>query len=388
MINTAFDPTSGSKASSSVSSSGTVTVKTAKIVLIDYLESTYAKGLVEDEPVVNFGRKIRLLIDPKYVKDGSNQSLKVKRSADLAYYVDKDGNRYANTDTYYLNATDFCNASSLFNSDPKVVYLSETGFPSTTAAIDSTSNNIKDLAQGEIGTTGSVNPVLEFPSDDIGKIDVNNANANQLFYCLTTKQGLFGQYSIFTTWLTSKSTTASIEWWNKYLSENGFAYQVGTTAVADYLNNNYSFELQKEGIVLLDPNTLRFIQDEMQSEHDAKVYATVKTWFILIGVFLIVYAMLLILAWAIDTNADIGIDLLNKLTLGSMIAAKYTEEIPKNSKIKTKFVDGKGILKVFIVLIVVAVVLLTVNIPGLIIVIIKLFGGIAKIVENIIYGLN
>lgn len=388
LVNTSFNPTSGSKATSSVSSSGTVTVKTARIVLVDYLESTYAKGLVDDEPVVNFGRKIRFLIDPKYVKEGMNQSLRVKRSADLAYYVDKDGNRYANTDTYYLNATDFCNASSLFNSTPKVVYLSETGLPSTTDAIDSTSNNIKDLAQGEIGTTGSVNPVLEFPSDDIGKVDVNNTNANQLFYCLTTKQGLFGQYSIFTTWLTSKSTTASIEWWNKYLSTNGFAYQVGTEAVTEYLNSNYSFELQKQGIIILDPNTIRFIQDEMQSEHNAETYATVKTWFIILGVFLIIYAILLVLAWAIDTNADIGIDLLNKMTLGSLIAAKYTEEIPKNSKIKTKFVDGRGILKIFFIIVVVAVILLTVNIPGLIVVIIKMFGGVAKIVENIVYGLN
>lgn len=377
-----------SPTSSSVNSSGTVTVKTAKIVLVDYLESTYAKGLVDDESVVNFGRKIRFLIDPKYVKEGINQSLRVKRSADLAYYVDKDGNRYANTDTYYLNATDFCQANLLLDSTPKVAYLSETGLPSTIDAVDSASNNINDLAKGEIGTTGSVNPVLEFPSDSIGKVDVNNTNANQLFYCVTTKQGLFGQYSIYTTWLTSKSPTASIEWWNKYLSDNGFAYQVGTSAVSEYLNNNFSFELQKEGVVILDPNTIRFIQDEMQSEHNAKTYATVKTWFIILGVFLIIYAILLVLAWAIDTNADIGIDLLNKMTLGSLIAAKHTEEIPKNSKIKTKFVDGRGILKIFFIVVVVAVILLTVNIPGLIVVIIKMFGGIAKIVENIVYGLN
>lgn len=368
--------------------SGTVTVKTAKIVLVDYLESTYAKDLVADEPVVNFGRKIRFLVDPKYIKDGSNQALAVKRSTDLAYYVDKDGNRYANTDTYYLNATDFCQANLLLGGDPKVAYLSETGLPSTIDAVDSASNDINDLAKGEIGTTGSVNPVLEFPSDDIGKVDVNNTNANQLFYCVTTRQGLFGQYSIYTTWLTSKSPTASIEWWNKYLSDNGFAYQVGTSAVSEYLNNNFSFELQKEGVVILDPNTIRFIQDEMQSEHNAKTYATAKTWFIILGVLLIIYAILLVLAWAIDTNADIGIDLLNKLTLGSMIAAKHTEEIPKNSKIKNKFVDGRGIIKIFFIVVVVAVILLTVNIPGLIVVIIKMFGGIAKIVENIVYGLN
>lgn len=377
-----------SPTSSSVNSSGTVTVKAAKIVLVDYLESTYAKGLVDDEPVVNFGRKIRFLIDPKYVKEGMNQSLKVKRSDDLAYYVDKDGNRYANTDTYYLNATDFCQANLLLGGDPKVAYLSETGLPSTIDAVDSASNDINDLAKGEIGTTGSVDPVLEFPSDDIGKVDVNNTNANQLFYCVTTKQGLFGQYSIYTTWLISKSPTASIEWWNKYLSDNGFAYQVGTSAVSEYLNNNFSFELQKEGVVILDPNTIRFIQDEMQSEHNAKTYATAKTWFIILGVLLIIYAILLVLAWAIDTNADIGIDLLNKLTLGSMIAAKHTEEIPKSSKIKNKFVDGRGIIKIFFIVVVVAVILLTVNIPGLIVVIIKMFGGIAKIVENIVYGLN
>lgn len=377
-----------SPTSSSVNSSGTVTVKTAKIVLVDYLESTYAKGLVADEPVVNFGRKIRFLVDPKYIKDGSNQALAVKRSTDLAYYVDKDGNRYANTDTYYLNATDFCDASCLLDSTPRVMYLSETGLPSTTEAIDPTSRNIEDLAKGEIGTKGSVNPILEFPSDDIGKVDVNNTNANQLFYCVTTRQGLFGQYSIFTTWIASKSPTASVRWWNEYLSDNGFAYQIGTTEVAEYLNYNYSYELQKEGIVVLDPNTLRFIQNEMQSEHDIQAYSTMRTWFIVLGIFLIVYAVVLLLAWKIDTEADIGLHLLNKLTLGNMIAAKYTEDIPKYSKDKTKFVDGKDMIKLFIVMIIVAVVLLTVNVPGLIISIIKMFGGIAKIIENVIYGLN
>lgn len=377
-----------SPTSTSPVGSGIVTVKTAKIVLVDYLESTYAKSLVADEPVVNFGRKIRFMVDPKYIKDGNNQALAVKRSTDLAYYVDKDGNRYANTDTYYLNATDFCDASCLLGSTPRVMYLSETGLPSTTETIDPTSRNIEDLAKGEIGTKGLVNPILEFPSDDIGKVDVNNTNANQLFYCVTTRQGLFGQYSIFTTWIASKSPTASVRWWNEYLSDNGFAYQIGTTEVAEYLNDNYSYELQKEGIVVLDPNTLRFIQDEMQSEHDIQAYYTMRTWFIVLGIFLIVYAVVLLLAWKIDTEADIGLHLLNKLTLGNMIAAKYTEDIPKYSKDKTKFADGKDMIKLFIVMIIVAVVLLTVNVPGLIISIIKMFGGIAKIVENVIYGLN
>ena len=112
----------------------------------------------------------------------------------------------------------------------------------------------------------------------------------------------------------------------------------------------------------------------------------IRTSFIILGWFLICYSVLLILAWAVDTNADIGIDLLNKLTMGNWIAVKYSEDIPAHDISGVKCIDPSRLMFGTIILIVVGILLININIFDLIIVLIEYVGSLSRALEKLLQG--
>lgn len=356
-----------------------------RIILRDYLEGTYAPGFHTSEDVVAFGRKIRLMFH-EWSGENSEQAVWNKTTA-AAKFIDKDGNDVEDSAMLYI--TDFCDADSLLDGDTARVEILP-GLNEVYESIQSTSvktSDYKSIDNLDVHKVSSISPTLLFPSTEIDKEDfVSDNNAKQRFWVLTTRKGIFNS-GLYTGWINSTSESASLTWWNAYLSANSMKYKVDQIELNSYITGNYKYEVGRHGEVLIvDLDTIKFIQDQMTEDTEIERNQLIRTSFIILGWFLICYSVLLILAWAVDTNADIDIDLLNKLTMGNWEAIKYREDVPVHDISGVKYVDSSRLMFGTIILITVGIILISVNIFDLIIAIIDSIGGIAGVLEKLLKG--
>lgn len=375
-------------------------VTTARIILSDYLEGTFAPGFVDDETVVAFGRKIRLRMGVDYwhendadqvdwytsngkeVKNNTQLTYSKKESDGVAYYVDKEGNKIETLEP--LKITDFADESDLLQ-EPytmktiKPIEMKENSVIPSTGESKKTATNI-----GKEYTDGTILPTLMFPGKDIGTIDYENDDeTKQRMYAIVTRFGLFDN-ALFSNWINSQSQTASLLWWNQYLSDNSLQYDVGQDHVLSYLEDNYSYEISQSGIVILDLDTVSKIQKQYDNESNYERTSWIKTFFMMLGWFIVVYSSLLMLAWVIDANLDIGVKLLEKLTLGNWVAVKYEEDIPYKNTNDQTFLDSKKMFIRAAIMIAIGIFLINVNIFNVVLVLIDIFGRAATKIEEVI----
>jgi len=375
----------------------TQTLKTARLILRDYLEATYAPEMVDGEDLVVFGRKIRF--DLKNF-DSSGDALWDKNEI-VAYYVDKEGKTIDNTPT--LKITDFCSVEHLLGKGSEESYVRKLAYTGEETnkiisakdvedGIIKTIADLKEVRISSIGSGAAINITDVFPGPNVGKIDFGDAGSNdnnskQRFYVVATSKGIFDS-GLYNTWINVENKTASLDWWNQYLADNKFVYSVGHQDVNNYLLANYAYELSETEIVILDLETIKFIQDNMNEEAEQERSELIRTIFIVFGWFLTSYGVLLVLAWIFDTNSDIGIDLLNKLTLGNWIAIKYPEDIPGNDLSNTKYMSASGIVVNCIILIAVGIIIINVDVFKVVLLLIDTFGTAASEIEKLITGLR
>ena len=378
---------------------------TGRVVLRDYLESTYAPAYDsgDDSNLSVFGRKIRFDMADEFWEEctsDSNQgdkniegtfnvkqsSLVYKKKGNIAYFVDKDGVQINNTP--YLQVTDFCDAYKLYKTDV-VARLPFIGEDRTT--IDSKVQDGETPAINKIECTtelDSLEPTMMFPSVDLGKADFKtDSNTKQRFYTITTTKGLFDS-ALYSSWINSTSTTASLDWWNTYLADNNFSYNVNHEDVNNYLLGNYKYELSQQGMVILDLETVATIQEMYDKEDDKYTLSFIRTIFILIGWGLIVASSLIMLFWVFDTNTDLGIKLLEKVTLGHWVAVKYEDDIPSNKTKGIEYITAPKLIVKCIIVITIGILLIKVNIFVIIQFMVHLFGGVASKIDEVIKGLK
>lgn len=233
----------------------------------------------------------------------------------------------------------------------------------------------------------SIKVSMGFPSKYIGSTDMHNTNAEvQRFYCVMTTKGMFDS-ALYSDWINSSASKESLVWWNSYLAAHGYDYTIGADQVSTYLQNNYRYELSQQGAIILDLDTINKIQ-EIYNDEDADSRASlIRTIFVVLGIFLIAYAMTLMLCWIIDTNVDLGFSLTNKVTLGHWIAIQYDEELPSYNNEDHCYVDGKHMLIRCLIMVAVAIVIIRVDASEIILVLVNTFGKIASYVEDMIRGL-
>ena len=99
--------------------------------------------------------------------------------------------------------------------------------------------------------------------------------------------------------------------------------------------------------------------------------------------------MVLALCWIIDTQVDLGLSLLNKLTFGHWTAVQHNEEIPQyNRDSDHRYVDSKGIIKAFILIIAIGILLMQVDVSRVVLRLIQSFGRIGAYAEKMIKGIT
>ena len=104
------------------------------------------------------------------------------------------------------------------------------------------------------------------------------------------------------------------------------------------------------------------------------------------GYALIAYAIILLIAWNVDINVDLGFNILEKMTLGKWVAVKDYEELPYMNEGDTKFVKFGQILISSIIIIALGLLIVQINMVKIILILINTLGGIASYISKILVG--
>ena len=136
---------------------------------------------------------------------------------------------------------------------------------------------------------------------------------------------------------------------------------------------------------MLDLETIAKIQQEFNRDNNIAMGHGMRTVFMVFGYLLISYAVILLIAWNVDVNVDLGFNILEKLSFGKWIAIKDYDEMPYVTG-DTNFIKFSELLVSCIIIITVGLLLILVNIVDLILMLIQLFGGIAVYLSKIITG--
>lgn len=365
-------------------------VKTGRIVLRDYLEATYAPGIVSGENIVVFGRKIRIL-----QTSGNKSNV-------MARYYDKEGKVIADGANLYIH--DFADFEALNSASPGINHIGGVGQvaaePTTDANETDESKNENNYSTESIQESlakidtikktvvTSIKPSTAFPGVNIGKADMGN-DAKPLFYAMAVKKNMFDT-ALFSGWINNTDAEKkSLDWWIKWLggSNREYLYTINKNSLEDYLMGNYTFELQKAGIIILDLETISKIQqDYVQQDKDGSM-KSFRTIFVILGYFIISYGFMVLIAWNVDVNVDLGFNILEKLSLGHWVAVREVEEAPYQDTGDRHYITFRQLVVRTTAIAVVGVLLMLVNVVDVVIVLIQLFGGIAKILGKLITGI-
>ncbi len=385
------------------------TIVVPRIILRDYLEATWAPGSVTySETAVVFGRKIRFRTDSTFWtsadsftfnnKTYNNNTLQynINNKDWCASFIDIDGEEVGSLTKLYI--TDFCDIDALAigSGNPSnkwekytMKHFREAGISASTQDCTAEETEVSPT-QDKIASTTDVTSIkvsMGFPSKYIGKVDLNNTSAEvQRFYCVITTKAMFDS-ALYSDWINSTASKESLTWWNGYLSDHGYNYTIGADEVSSYVQTNYKYELSQQGAIILDLDTINKIQEIYDDEDADSRSSLIRTIFVVLGIFLIAYAMILMLCWIIDTNVDLGFSLTNKVTLGHWIAIQYDEELPSYNNEDHCYVDGKHMLIKCLIMVAVAIVVIRVDASEIILVLVNTFGKIASYIEDMIRGL-
>lgn len=398
-----------------------------RIVLRDYLELTYAPSIVAGEDIIALGRKLRIL-----QLSGSKNNI-------VAEFYDKEGNKLSD-DGATLRIEDFADIEGLVAAEQKVKYISrqqeelgagaagteeagesgtgeaetgeaaqtraasgetgeteeteendETGESGESAEDDPYSNNTIRASATKIDTipteiVSEVHMTTSFPGEYVARSDVNLSDQKPLFYGMLVRKSMF-ETGLFSGWVQSTdSTKNSTVWWNTWLSQHGYNYSINTDNLVDFLKGNYATDLATENIIILDLETISKIQQEYTEEDQLNNSHFLRTIFIVFGYALIAYAIILLIAWNVDINVDLGFNILEKMTLGKWVAVKNYEELPYMNEGDTKFVKFGQILISSIIIIALGLLIVQINMVKIILILINTLGGIASYISKILVG--
>lgn len=302
-----------------------------RIVLRDYLEASYTPGVTvgsggTTDKFAVYGRKIRIL------------KFEAPINTIMAQLCEADGTVNPQSTSFYVS--DFADYEALAGTvtDPHPPYVKY--IPSSTAEGVSTEDDETNLIDSLDSSTDystskietlqfiardSVKCTLEFPGQVIGRGDYNLSDSKPMFYALIVRKNY--QESGLINWIVSEADTNSTSWWNAWLRDHQFTYQIGSDELLAYLKDNYSFELGQAGYVLLNLDTLSKLQEELDVEAELEQTHAMRTFFKVLGYSLIGYAFVLMMCWVADTSVDLGLNLTQKVTFGRLVAVAGDEEL-------------------------------------------------------------
>jgi hypothetical protein len=349
------------------------------IGLRDYLEFSYVPNTVENEKLIAAGRKIRL------------HNYKGTLTSIFASY--RDEFHTALPDTPSLHAYDFGDIPKL--QEENVLHRLTDGTMTEGQVQEGTDtssiatggsymgrNNISDLS---VYIVDKVEPTARFPSNIVGRVD-NTADILRkdriIFYGAFIHKSPF-ETAFFNGWISrNDSTTKSLNWWSRWLMDNGFAYRLSPGDIESQFASDYEYEMAKDGYVILDLETINKIREDYEAEDARGTVRWIRTTFIIIGIFLVLMATMLMLAWTFDTSLDVGAGLLRKMSLGHWVAVKDSTELPLFDDEEYQYVGLGKMIQISGIVALIGIVLITVDIVQILSFFVDIFGKAAEVIER------
>ena len=267
-----------------------VTVEVGRLVLKDYLEATYAPGVVSGENVVLFGRKIRI------------ENFSGNKDRVVASFYNQLGKKMDLGGELFIN--DFADIEKLMSGSPEINYIKYLGeadvdtvgsseqIDDTDGSDENPSNEeliqqaIRKIDRLPIKSVSEIKPSIGFPSSQIGRVD-NHESETPYFYAMAVKKGMF-ETGLFSGWIyDTDNETESLLWWNNWLSDHKYLYKIDKTILEEYIMGNYAYELGQQGILVLDLETIAKIQDEYREKDKIDQNRFIHTIVMLVGAIII-----------------------------------------------------------------------------------------------------
>lgn len=366
-------------------------IKTCRIILKDYLEATYAPDYIEESntDMYVFGRKLRLKI-ASYKSDGTI----ALPNEDIAKFVDFSGNNILNSngDVCYIDAKDLVDLhkeNSICDSESRD--KKSYAFNRIRSASESNNEVVQKskIKNGEtpkneqlkIVARDSIKPILKFPSEELDIADVDSkVSGLPLMYAIGTNTDMFST-DLYSSWIATDNKNSGIKWWAEWLNKSKFKYRIDAVSISNYLNDNYTYDMSQEGNIILDLKTVAKVQKEYDILIDKQKTKGFRTFFKVIGWVLVLYSIILVLVWTMDTELAFGIKLYTVLTFGRLIAYKYKEDIADGKEAK-RYVGFSQMIIKSLVLLTIGLLLLRANILGILVGIVSKMGTIGKYIMN------
>ena len=298
-----------------------------KVVLRDYAELLHMPGIVDGENLVNLGRRIRVI-------ESSGDSDK-----DIAKYVDKNGRELVNTDGSSIR---LIKASDLMS-----VWSGNTGHEEEKLKLPFGSNEVSEEGEAEEEGTGgvtdqkrlvntaykdSIECTTRFPGPMVGSVDnsrVMGDNEREIFYGMALDVDMY-ESGLMATWviLDKEDDRGGLDWWNSWLTENTYSYNVDRTKVENFLTGIYAYDLGDNNTIILDLGTVGKIQHGYDLQGKEDYVNKIRTGSVILGMILIAYAVLVCCAWIFDTSVVGGPRTLELMTFGRWIPITSENDLP------------------------------------------------------------
>lgn len=406
-----------------------------RVVLRDYLELNYMPDVVEGESLVAAGRRVRLtkfrgegdaeigiFIDRNGDKAQNSMNIKITDIMDIAQGIGS-GSKYKldikvtddNTSSDGTMSVDDPTAidgvgashSRLLKEQLTSEIRCSDIFPGSIVAkqdiIDSLeSGTMTEPSGGGVGTSGGSSDTTETSNktdtttvtnsdgeEETLEINVEAPKIKQFFYGMAIDIDPF-QSNLFSGWINMTDTDAvkgSLDWWNKWLRESSYIYQVDRDKILRYLTGNYAFEMNQNDYIVLDIPTIADIQKEYDQEDVIATANWITTVFTILGFLVIAYSVLMLGAWVYDTNVAAGPRLTGLLTGGRWEAIRGSDELPFMDKNSKHYMTFSKILKAAVFLIGVGMVIIFVDIVSVVDTLVLMFGKLAEVLSNAIKGI-
>lgn len=383
-----------------------------KFFLTDYLELEYMPGVVQGQNVVALGRMLRI------------ERTKGKEGDAIGYFVGKDGEAimaYENVDNKTTDgrikayATDLAWAAKLEEgqvyklgeskpaapgadpNDPNYVGPTPGGDPNNPQVDPNapvTGNGTLSLPRN---TSSPIFPVAGFFSNAkyagliANKTDATSTGTATGGEQLVSPPPMYGLVlecdpfatSLYSGWITSDSSSGGLEWWEGFLNKGKFNYAIDKSALEEFLMGTYSTELRKNGVIILDLETIGRIQDQYVKEDQIHSVTMFRSVFALLGIILGAYGLLLMAAWAIDINLVGGPKLLTLITFGRWIAVANAEDIPYASTEQQHYMSFGNVLWTAVGMIAIGAVLGLLDVLEIVNWFVQVLGKFAEVIGSI-----
>lgn len=369
--------------------------ETNTILLRDYLELNYMPGVVsEQERFVTLGRRLRI---NDLNTDGTVKDIEKP----FANFVDKNG---VIVEGGSVMITDLIDTSSGNKDNEKksiklAVYddvgekdlagaTSDTGF--TLDAIENTFEKVE--YKDKISVT------MQFPVEDSlndNHIAIDDASYNfgsesrGIYYGMATDVNVFSS-NLYSGWINiSNAESGGIKWWNSWLENNKYSYRINEENLLAYLGLNFTAQMAKEGenYIVFNEETVKKLNEDIRQKERVDKATGVRTAFVLMGFLIIMYALVFISAWVVDTATANSIGMLKAITGGHCVAVQDDMDIPSVDASSTKYITFGSALIRGILIIAIGILLIKTDILGLAGSIFNAFKGIGTELFNRLFNI-